>query len=271
MAEQNDTSSPDTSSPARRPPPMPKVNPVGIGDLFEVLRQGLSDFARAPLFGLFFGGVYALGGIFIALSLTVWDIPWMIYPVAIGFPLIGPFIAVGLYEVSRRLEAGKPLDWSGVLGVVWRQRQRELAWMAFVMLFVFWVWMYQVRLLIAIILSRASFSSLDRFLDVIFTTPQGWTFLAVGHVVGAVLALVLFSITVVSIPLLLDRESDFVTAMITSVKTVSTNPVPMLGWGVFVTLAVIVSSVPVFLGLIVTLPVLGHATWHLYKKAVSPA
>ena len=138
------------------------------------------------------------------------------------------------------------------------------------MLFVFWVWMYQVRLLVAIILSRSSFSTLDRFIEVVFTTPQGWTFLAVGHVVGAILAMVLFSITVVSIPLLLDRESDFVTAMITSVKSVTSNPVPMLGWGVFVTLAVIVSSLPMFLGLIVTLPVLGHATWHLYKKCVAP-
>jgi len=261
----------NTTAPTRRPPAMPTVNAISVGDLFDVLRNGLSDFARAPLFGLFFGGVYALGGIIIALSLTIWDIPWMIYPVAIGFPLIGPFVAVGLYEVSRRLEAGKPIKWSEVLGVVWLQRQRELAWMAFVMLFVFWVWMYQVRLLVAIILSRMSFSTLDKFIEVIFTTSQGWTFLAVGHVVGAVLAMVLFSITVVSIPLLLDRESDFVTAMITSVKTVTTSPVPMLAWGVFVTLAVIVSSIPMFLGLIVALPVLGHATWHLYRKAVAPA
>ena len=266
MADNN-----NMATPVRRPPAMPTVNTISVGDLSDALRMGLSDFARAPLFGLFFGGVYTLGGIIIALSLTIWDIPWMIYPVAIGFPLVGPFVAVGLYEVSRRLEAGKPLTWREVLGAVWLQRQRELAWMAFVMLFVFWVWMYQVRLLVAIILSRMSFSTLDKFIEVIFTTSQGWTFLAVGHVVGAALALVLFSITVVSIPLLLDRESDFVTAMITSVKTVATSPVPMVGWGIFVTLAVIVSSVPMFLGLIVTLPVLGHATWHLYRKAVVPA
>jgi uncharacterized membrane protein len=258
-----------TAGAAPRPPAMPKVNEISIGDLAEVLRKGLSDFMRAPQFGLFFGGAYAIGGIIIALSLTTWNIPWMIYPVAIGFPLIGPFVAVGLYEVSRRLESGKPLVWREILGAVWLQRQRELAWMAFVMLFVFWVWMYQVRLLVAIILSRMSFSTLDRFIEVVFTTPQGWTFLAIGHVVGAILSLVLFSITVVSIPLLLDREADFVTAMITSVKTVISNPVPMIGWGIFVTLAVIVSSIPVFLGLLVTLPVLGHATWHLYKKAVA--
>lgn len=254
-----------------RPPAMPQINTITFADIGEVLRMGLADFARAPLFGLFFGGVYTLGGIIIALSLSVWNIPWMIYPVAIGFPLVGPFVAVGLYEVSRRLEQGRPLVWREVIGVIWLQRQREVAWMAFVILFVFWVWMYQVRLLVAIMLSQMSFSTLQRFIDVILTTPAGWTFLAVGHVVGAVLALILFSITVVSIPLLMEREVDFVTAMITSVKAVTTNAVPMLAWGVFVTLAVIVSSVPLFLGLLVTLPVLGHATWHLYRKAVLPA
>jgi uncharacterized membrane protein len=255
---------------AKRPSAMPTVNEIGFADLQDVLKKGLADFLAAPQFGLFFGGVFALGGIVIALSLTVWDIPWMIYPVAIGFPLVGPFVAVGLYEVSRRREAGQPLVWSEILGVIWLQRQRELAWMAFVMLFVFWVWMYQVRLLIAVILSRASFSTLERFLDVLFTTSSGWIFLTVGHIVGAVLALVMFSITVVSIPLLLDREADFVTAMITSVKTVVSSPAPMIVWGIFVTLAVIFSSVPLFLGLLVMLPILGHATWHLYRKVVAP-
>ncbi|TCD15507.1 DUF2189 domain-containing protein [Oricola cellulosilytica] len=250
---------------------MPQVQTVTAADLRDALRLGIGDFLKAPLFGLFFGGIYALGGILIALSLTIWNVPWMIYPVAIGFPLIGPFVAVGLYQVSRRLEAGQPLDWRDVLGVVWLQRQRELAWMAFVMLFVFWVWMYQVRLLIAIILSRASFSSLDRFLSIVFTTPEGWTFLVVGHLVGAFLAIVLFSVTVISIPLLLDRESDFVTAMITSVKTVFENPVPMIGWGLIVTVAVLASAVPFFLGFLVSLPILGHTTWHLYRKSIKPA
>ena len=140
--------------------------------------------------------------------------------------------------------------------------------MAFVMLFVFWVWMYQIRLLIALFLGRMSFSTLDRFLEIVFTTSQGWLFLAVGHVVGAVIALTLFSITVVSIPLLMERNYDFVTAMITSVKAVVASPVVMLGWGVAVTLAVIAACVPFFLGLLVVLPVLGHATWHLYRRAI---
>ncbi|MEP9388276.1 DUF2189 domain-containing protein [Mesorhizobium sp. KR9-304] len=252
-------------------PTMPKVNALTAADLRACLAQGISDFARAPLFGLFFGAVFTVIGMVIVLALTYWHMPWMIYPFAIGFPLIGPFAAAGLYEVSRRLEKGLPLDWPQVLSAVWALRRREFSWMAFVMLFVFWVWMYQVRLLLALILGRMSFSTLEKFLSVVFTTEQGWIFLAVGHLDGAVLSMILFSITVVSIPLLMEREVDIVTAMITSVKAVLASPLPMLGWGVCVTVAVLLACAPFFLGLLVVLPVLGHATWHIYRRAVEPA
>ena len=247
---------------------MPDVNALSVADLRAALMAGLSDFARAPLYGLGIGAIFALIGAAIVLALTVWDIPWMIYPFAIGFPLIGPFAAVGLFEVSRRLENGEPISWSIVFSAVWRQRGRELSWMAFVMLFFFWMWMYQVRLLIALFLGRLSFATLEKFFNIVLYTPEGWLFLAVGHLVGAALALVLFSITVVSIPLLTERNYDFVTAMITSVKSVVASPVVMLGWGVFVTLAIIAASLPLFAGLLVVLPILGHATWHIYKRAV---
>lgn len=247
---------------------MPDVNALSVADLRAALMAGLSDFARAPLYGLGIGAIFALIGAAIVLALTVWDIPWMIYPFAIGFPLIGPFAAVGLFEVSRRLEKGEPISWSIVFSAVWRQRGRELSWMAFVMLFFFWMWMYQVRLLIALFLGRLSFATLEKFFNIVLYTPEGWLFLAVGHLVGAALALVLFSITVVSIPLLMERNYDFVTAMITSVKSVVASPVVMLGWGVFVTLAIIAASLPLFAGLLVVLPILGHATWHIYKRAV---
>ncbi|MDP3897648.1 MAG: DUF2189 domain-containing protein [Mesorhizobium sp.] len=246
----------------------PTVLPLTLADILASLRLGMADFAAAPRFGLAIGGIFAAIGLIIGLSLTRWDMAWLIYPFAIGFPLIGPFAAAGLYEVSRRLENGMELSWNAILPVVWAQRRRELSWMAFTMLFFFWVWMYQVRLLIALLLGRMSFATLDKFVDVVLTTPQGWLFLGVGHVVGAALALILFSITVISMPLLMERNYDFITAMITSLKTVLASPVAMLGWGVVVTLAVIAACVPFFLGLLVVLPVLGHATWHLYRRAV---
>ncbi len=251
-------------------PRAPKLRAVGFGDVGEAVRRGLRAFARAPPYGLFFGGVYAIGGIAIYALLVVYSMPWMIIPIAIGFPLIGPFVAAGCYEVSRRLAAGQPLSWKAVLLTVFHQRERQMGWMAFVVLFILWVWVYQVRLLIALFLGRMSFATLEKFATVVFTTQQGWIFLAVGHVVGAALSLILFSITVISIPLLMEREIDFVTAMITSVKAVLASPGPMLGWGVFVTVAMLVACAPFFLGLLIVLPVLGHATWHVYRKAVLP-
>ncbi len=257
-------------TPIEREPltPMPEVNALSIDDLSKCLRNGISDFLKAPLFGLFFGAIFVIGGIFIVQSLFVWKKVWLIYPVMIGFPLIGPFAGVGLYEVSRRLEKGEALAWDTVFFVVWKSIGGEIKWMAFVMLFIFWVWMYQVRLLLALFLGNMSFPSWEKFFQILTTTTEGWSFIVVGHVVGAFLAMVLFSVTVVSIPLLLERDRDFITAMITSVKTVFQSPVVMLSWGVFVTLAIMLSFVPAFLGLLVVLPVLGHTTWHIYKKAV---
>lgn len=247
---------------------IPEVRAFSFDDLKECINSGIDDFRRAPLFGLFFGGIYAFGGILIVQSFIVFEKGWLIYPVMVGFPLIGPFVAVGLYDVSRRLQAGKPLVWREILSVINSQTSRQLPYMAFVMLFIFWVWIYQVRLLIALFLGRMSFPDFETFFQSITGTAQGWAFIGVGHIVGAGFALLLFSLTVVSIPLILDRDVDFITGMISSVKAVLKSPFVMLSWGVIVTLTVMLSFIPLFLGLLVVLPVLGHTTWHIYKKIV---
>lgn len=253
-----------------QPRPMPKVRPITYDDLGEAFRAGVADFRRAPRFGLFFGGVYFLGGWAMWALLQVAHAPWLMLPLALAFPLLGPFVAVGLYDVSRRLEAGQRLDWGSVLGVVFEQRKRELGWMAFVTLFICFVWFYQIRTIMVLTMQNMSFSSFDQFLALLFTTTEGITFLCVGTLVGGFLAIVLFSVTVISFPLLLERDRDFITAIITSVKAVTTSPAPMIGWGLTVTALMLVSILAGFLGLLVTLPVLGHATWHLYRRAVAP-
>ncbi len=252
------------------PKPAPRVLTIGAGDIVDSLEMGLRDFAAAPLYGLFFGGIYALGGMLIVLAASALDLGYISYPLAGGFALIGPFVAVGLYEVSRRREKGEALSWGGVLGVVVAQRRRETGWMAFVTIFVLIMWMYQVRILIALFIGLRAPASLDGFIQVVLGTPEGLMFLAVGHLIGAFMALVLFSLTVVSFPLLLDREVDFVTAMITSVRTVFTNPVPMIGWAFVLMVVLMIAIGPFFLGLFVALPILGHTTWHLYRKLVAP-
>jgi len=254
----------DATPVARRPP---ALKPIGWEDIAAALRLGLADFLRAPRFGLFFGAVYAVGGLAIFAFVAFLDTPWMILPIAIGFPLIGPFVAAGLYEVSRLLATGAPLGWRAVLVTVFRQRERQLGWMAFVVLFVFWIWLYQVRLLLALFLGFRMPATIEGFLGLLLTTQDGLVFLAVGTLVGLILALVLFSACVLAMPMLLDTELDFVTAMIVSVRTVAAHPVPMLGWGVVVTALTLLALAPAFLGLLVVLPVLGHATWHLYARA----
>ncbi|MCI4663512.1 MAG: DUF2189 domain-containing protein [Neomegalonema sp.] len=265
-----------SSATAQPTPPMgfphaPAIRTVTGADILASLREGFADFKRAPLFGLFFGGVYAAGGLLLLACVSLWDTAWAIIPLAIAFPLIGPFVAVGLYEVSRRLSSGEKLSWGGVLGVVLRQRDRELAWIGFAMLFVFWMWAYQVRILLAIFLGSASFTSLstlDGFLKLVMTTENGVMFILVGTAIGAFLALVLFSITVISVPLLLDRDVDFITAIVTSVTTVRRSPAPMIAWGLAVLILMLVALAPLFLGLLFVLPILGHATWRLYERAI---
>jgi len=251
-----------------QPPKVPEIKTVTFQDIRGAFSAGIADFLRAPLFGLFFGGIFTLGGLAILASLTVFDMHWMIIPLAIGFPLVGPFVAVGLYEVSRRQAAGQPLIWREILLVVFRQRERQLSWMAFVVLFIFWLWIYQVRLLLALFLGFKSFSTIQRFLEVITTSGEGIAFIAVGTIIGAIISLVLFSATVISMPLLLDRELDFITAIIVSFKTVIKNPAPMISWGIIVAALAIAAMIPFFLGLLVILPVVGHATWHLYERAI---
>jgi uncharacterized membrane protein len=247
----------------------PIVRRITVADVAEALGQGLRDFQAAPLYGLMFGAFYAAGGILIVLSVTALGMVYLAYPLAAGFALLGPFVAIGLYEVSRRLEAGQPLSLRDIWRTMWSRS--EIGWMAFVTLFIFIMWMYQVRLLVVLFLGlNATFPSLQQFITQILTTNEGLLFLVFGNMVGAALSLILFSLTVVSFPLLLERDVDFVTAMITSVRAVVTSPVPMIGWAAVIVMLLMISVLPFFLGLLVTLPVLGHATWHLYRIIVEP-
>lgn len=258
-------------SPQPGPRGLPGVNRVTAGDIAASLRAGVSDFLARPVMSGFFGLFYASFGLLFVWCLVWLGQVWMIIPAIVGFPLVAPFAAAGLYEMSRRLETGERFGWAEILTVMADQRRREMGWMAFVTLFIFWVWMYQVRLWLAIILQDSSFSDLAGFLDIVFFTPEGWTFLAVGTCAGALLSAALFSVTVVAMPMLLDRDIDFVSAMLTSVRVVTENPVVMLSWAAIISVTMLVSLVPAFLGLIVTLPILGHTTWHLYRRAVAPA
>lgn len=257
---------PDNLTPQQ--PTMPKVNKVTADDITASLKAGFSDFLARPIMSGFFGLFYAVFGILFVWILLWLEEIWMLIPAAIAFPLVAPFAAAGLYEMSRRLQKGEPFGWPEILTVMAKQRKREMGWMAFVTLFVLWIWFYQFRTVLVIVLQDSSFSDLDGFFNVVFFTPEGWTFLAIGTCLGAILSAVLFTLTVVAMPILLDRDIDFVSAMLTSIRVVTENPVVMLTWAAIISATMLLSLVLAFLGLIFTLPILGHTTWHLYQRAV---
>lgn len=250
-------------------PVRPRVASATAADVREALRAGLADLAVYPALSLFFGLVYALFGAALIAGLLVLNQVWVVIPVALGFPLVAPFLAAGLYEMSRRIGEGERFSALAIFGVIFNQRRRQFGWMAFVVLFVFWIWAYQVRIVLAITLQNQTFGSLPDLATVILTTTDGAIFLIVGSIIGAVLSTILFSVTVLSMPLLLDKEVDFVTAIITSVKAVHKSPVVMIGWGAVIGAATLISIATAFIGVIVVFPILGHAAWHLYRRLVS--
>jgi len=244
---------------------VPSVQQLALSDISAVLRAGWRDFRRAPQFGVFFSAVYVLGGFFM-LWLGAGHVSWTL-ATSLGFPLVAPFAAAGLYEVSRRMEQGQPLEWPAVLGIVWAERTRQLPWLGAIIVIYFLFWTFLAHMIFALFMGLSTMTNVSESWDV-FLTPNGLLMIAVELGVGAVLAFLLFSLTVISLPLVLDREVDFVTAMLTSMQAVHQNLWVMLVWAMIIAVLSLIALLPWFLGLMIVLPILGHATWHLYRRVI---
>jgi len=248
---------------------VPDIRDMAMADLGRALAAGWRDFRHKPMMGLFFANVYVMGGWAIYWFLFVTGQEWWAIPLTVGFPLLGPFLAVGLYEVSRRLEAGQT-QWrrNDIFGVIWRQKARQLPMMSWVIIVYFLFWSFFAHMLFALFLGPSALTNVTSSYSYLLE-PEGLTMLLVGSAFGAVFALVLFALTVVSLPLLLDKELDFVTAMLTSVGVVRHNPGVMLTWAAIVAGLTFAGMAAFLFGLYLVLPVLGHATWHVYRAALT--
>ena len=233
-------------------------------DLKAALAAGWADYRAAPQFGIFFAGIYVAAGLALGWALATQSaVAWLV-PAAAGFPLLAPFCAVGLYEVSRRREAGLPLRWGGVLGALRGRGDDQILSMGVIIFVAFGFWLMIAHAIFAIFQSGSGTESLAFLIS-----GTGIAMLAVGSAVGACLALGFYAVTVVSLPMLVHRDVDFMTAIITSLASVRDNRLILLGWAVLIAAALFIAMLPAFLGLLVVLPVLGHATWHLYRRIVT--
>jgi uncharacterized membrane protein len=248
--------------------PLPAVRRIQASDLRAVLIRGLADFEAYRSDVIFICLIYPLVGLLLAWLSFGYDFLPLLFPLASGFALVGPVAAVGLYEMSRRREQGHRISWIDAFGVVRSPGFGAILVLGLVLLALFLLWMLAAASIYQLTLGPEAQVSVTAFLRDVFTTPAGWTMIAVGVGVGFLFALLVLAISAVSFPLLLDRDVGLYGAVSTSIRVVATNPGPMALWGMIVAGGLVIGMLPAFLGLIVVLPVLGHATWHLYRKVV---
>jgi len=247
---------------------VPSICRIDTADLKDVLRKGLEDFGVYRTDVIFLCLIYPIVGIVLARAVFGGNMLQMLFPLASGFALIGPFAGVGLYEMSRRREEGVTIGWQDAFGVLRSPSFGAILALGAILMAVFVLWLLAAQGIYNMTMGSDTPDSIGGFIREVLTTSAGWSLIVLGCGVGFLFALLALSISVVSFPLLLDRKVSVTTAIWTSMQAVAKNPRPMLTWGLIVTAGLVVGSIPLFIGLAIVMPVLGHATWHLYRKVV---
>ena len=248
----------------------PVVRRISFTDLEDALARGFDDFMAMPSHALFLCIIYPVVGVVLgALTFGGGQIS-MLYPLVAGFALLGPLAAIGLYDLSRQRERGQRVDFSRAFEIVHHPSFGAIVVLGLLLTAIFFLWLGTAHWIYVSNFGRAPMASFSEFAHQILTTPEGWRVILLGNFAGFLFAVLVLTISVVSFPLLLDRDVGAVEAIITSYRAVRMNPVVMAAWGLIVGGALIIGSLPFFVGLAVVLPILGHATWHLYRKVVAP-
>jgi uncharacterized membrane protein len=251
-------------------PAQPVVRRIGLADLRDALAKGVDDFSAMPTHAMFLCIIYPIVGFALARLAFGYSILPLLYPLASGFALVGPIAALGLYELSRRREAGLDISATRAFDVFESSSVGAIAALGILLLIIFVIWVAVANAIYVANFGYASPSSVEAFLNDVLTTRPGWNLIIVGNGVGLLFAILVLTISVVSFPLLLDRDVGAAVALLTSIRAVAHNPLTMMVWGLIVAALLVIGSLPLFFGLTVVMPLLGHATWHLYRKVVEP-
>jgi len=249
-------------------PRIPTIRQIGASDLRAVLAKGFDDFAASRSDVIFLCLIYPVAGLVLARLAFGYDMLPLLFPLVSGFALVGPAAGVGLYEMSRRREQNLSASWADAFGVVHSPAFGSIVLLGLVLLAIFLLWLAVANVIYDLTLGPEPPVSIAAFGHDVLMTARGWGMIVIGIGVGFLFALLVLAISVVSFPLLLDRDVDVDTAVRTSLRAVTANPGPMALWGLIVAGGLVIGSIPAFLGLIVIMPMLGHATWHLYRRVV---
>ncbi len=247
----------------------PAIRTITTTDVWNALAEGVDDFRAMPTHVFFACVIYPVVGIILARLLFGYELLPLIYPMAAGFALLGPFVAIGLYELSRRREQGLDFSPARAFDVLHRPGIDAIFGLGAILALIFVGWLYIANLMYAQIMGSAP-SSLSDFLTQVIGTEKGTQLIVTGNLLGFLLALFVLMISVVSFPMLVDRDVGLGTAVRTSVRAALENPGPVALWGLIVAVGLLLGALPLLIGLAVVLPILGHATWHLYRKLVAP-
>jgi uncharacterized membrane protein len=248
----------------------PIVRTIGVADLKDALARGIADFSAMPTHAVFLCLIYPIVGVVLARLTLGYDLLPLLFPLAAGFALVGPFAAIGFYELSRRREEGLDISWQDAFDVLRSPSRGAIAMLGVLLLTIFAIWIAVAQTIYVANFGYEPAAAIGDFVQQVFATPAGWTLIVVGNLVGFLFAVAALAISVVSFPLLLDRDVGAVEAVLTSLRAVAANPMTMAIWGLIVAVALVAGSLPFFFGLAVVVPILGHSTWHLYRKVVEP-
>jgi uncharacterized membrane protein len=245
------------------------VNALTTDDLRDALRKGLADFQALPSHLIFIAAIYPIGAFFLAQLTYSLDVLPLFFPLVAGFAIVGPFVAIGLYEISRRREQGKAVAWSDVLEVKDRPGWGSIVTLGLLLFAIFALWLATAHWLYGVTMGDRPIDSVGSFLRAVLTTAEGWSLIIFGHALGFVFALAAFMLSAVSFPMLLDRPVGVGSAVQASAATIRRNPGTMAVWAAIIAVGLMLGSATLFVGLVLVLPILAHASWHLYRRAIS--